>query len=198
MRNNVYHIVQYSGHAVFATQDARLRVERSDDGLRAVPLDPTAPAAPPADRGFVRPATAAVDVRKNTGYVVLPDDSGGARLMDEDGFALFFNTFQDIRLIVLNACEGGQSSATEQLAGLGDKLVQLAAVPAVVAMQYPIADDAAKTFAAEFYQALADGLPIDAALAQARLALYQECNPDNRAWGTPVLFMRARDGRLFA
>ncbi|MFN8484766.1 MAG: CHAT domain-containing protein [Anaerolineae bacterium] len=135
-------------------------------------------------------------VTKDTGYVVLPHDDGSARLMDEESFAQFF-LYPSIRLVTLNACQGAQSSLTEYLSGLGDKLVQTAGIPAVIAMQFPIADMAAKEFAREFYASLADGLPIDAAVAQARLALFQDRGASDRAWGTPVLFMRSETGRLF-
>ncbi|MFN8474613.1 MAG: CHAT domain-containing protein [Anaerolineae bacterium] len=137
-------------------------------------------------------------VTQDTGYVVLPNDDGTARLLDEASFAQFFVGNPSIRLIILNACQGAQSSLTEYLSGLGDKLVQTAGLPAVVAMQFPIADMAAKQFAQEFYASLTDGLPIDAAVAQARLALFQDRGASDRAWGTPVLFMRSADGRLFA
>ncbi|MFN8499858.1 MAG: CHAT domain-containing protein [Anaerolineae bacterium] len=137
-------------------------------------------------------------VTKDTGYIVLPNDDGVARLLDEASFAQFFVGNPSIRLIILNACQGAQTSLTEYLSGLGDKLVQTAGIPAVIAMQFPIADMAAKQFAQEFYASLTDGLPIDAAVAQARLALFQDRGADDRAWGTPVLFMRSADGRLFA
>ncbi len=137
-------------------------------------------------------------VTKDTGYVVLPDDNGNARLLDEAAFAQFFVGNPNIRLIILNTCQGGQASLTEYLSGLGDKLVQTAGIPGVIAMQFPIADTAAKTFAREFYTSLAGGQPIDTAVARSRLALLQDRGANDRAWGTPVLFMRSETGRLFS
>jgi hypothetical protein len=67
-------------------------------------------------------------------------------------------------------------------------------VPAVVAMQFAITDDGARTFADELYGALAAGYPVDAAVTQGRRALAAR---DEVEWGTPVLFMRVSDGRLF-
>jgi len=67
-------------------------------------------------------------------------------------------------------------------------------VPAVVAMQFAITDDAALTFADEFYGALAVGHDVDAAVTQARCTLAVDTGVE---WGTPVLFMRQADGRLF-
>jgi hypothetical protein len=63
-------------------------------------------------------------------------------------------------------------------------------------MQFEITDRAAIIFAEELYAALVEGLPVDAALAETRKAIYGDGN--DIEWGTPVLFMRVRDGQLFA
>ena len=68
-------------------------------------------------------------------------------------------------------------------------------IPAVIGMQFEITDRAAIVFASEFYSALADGLPVDSSVAEARKAIYADRN--DIEWGTPVLFMRVADGRLF-
>jgi hypothetical protein len=62
-------------------------------------------------------------------------------------------------------------------------------------MQFEITDEAAITFAQEFYGAVADGYPVDAALAEARKAIFTQGN--GLEWGTPVLYLRAPDGRVF-
>jgi hypothetical protein len=62
-------------------------------------------------------------------------------------------------------------------------------------MQFEITDDAAIIFAHELYAAIADGNPLEAALAEARGAIRDEGNLTE--WGTPVLYSRAPDGRLF-
>jgi len=66
---------------------------------------------------------------------------------------------------------------------------------AVVAMQFPISDDAAAAFSSGFYGALADGLPIDQAATAARKGLIADFATE---WATPVLFLRAPDGKVFA
>ncbi|HEX9376781.1 MAG TPA: choice-of-anchor D domain-containing protein [Actinomycetota bacterium] len=99
-----------------------------------------------------------------------------------------------LRLAVLNTCEGARGSARDPFAGTAQGLVQQG-VPAVVAMQFQISDDAATTVAQEFYAALAMGYPVDAALAEARKAVYFTGN--RVEWATPVLYLRAPDGRLF-
>jgi hypothetical protein len=50
-------------------------------------------------------------------------------------------------------------------------------------------------FARELYSATADGLPLEASLAEARGAIRDAGNPTE--WGTPVLYSRSPDGYLF-
>ncbi|RLT38027.1 MAG: CHAT domain-containing protein, partial [Chloroflexi bacterium] len=92
------------------------------------------------------------------------------------------------------SCEGGRSSRSDPFAGAAQSLVQQG-LPAVVAMQFEITDDAAAVFAQEFYRSLADGYPVDAALAEGRRAIF--ATKTNAEWGIPVLFMRTEDGRIF-
>lgn len=99
-----------------------------------------------------------------------------------------------LRLAVLNACEGARQSPTDPFSGVAQSLVRQG-LPAVVAMQFEISDVAALVFGQELYAAIADGYPVDAALAQARLAVFS--NDNDVEWGTPVLYLRARDGRIF-
>ena len=68
-------------------------------------------------------------------------------------------------------------------------------IPAVIAMQFEITDQAALTFAQEFYTALADGYPVDGAVAEARKSIFAQGN--DIEWGTPVFFTRAPNGVIF-
>ncbi|MGB0387131.1 MAG: CHAT domain-containing protein, partial [Ardenticatenaceae bacterium] len=74
-------------------------------------------------------------------------------------------------------------------------------LPSVIAMQFAISDQAAIALTHEFYRALADGYPVDAALAEARKAIFAQQTGSimRRAaeWAVPTLFMRAPDGKLF-
>jgi hypothetical protein len=63
-------------------------------------------------------------------------------------------------------------------------------------MQYEITDDAAIEFSRDFYEALAGGIAVDEALAEARKGVALAI-PGTLEWGTPVLFMRTSDGILF-
>jgi hypothetical protein len=99
-----------------------------------------------------------------------------------------------LRLVILNACDGAKSSRWDAYSGVAQRLVQ-AGIPAVIAMQFKITDDAAIKFAESFYQALAAGLTVEDSLNLARKKIWVIDNPTE--WGTPVLFSQSEDGKLF-
>jgi hypothetical protein len=101
-----------------------------------------------------------------------------------------------VRLVVLSACQ----SATLQLDPLRSIAPALirAEVPAVIAMQQSVTVTGARAFAGEFYQALAEGHPIDACVTEGRKAVMSATGLGRPDWGIPVVYTRAADGRLFA
>ena len=105
-----------------------------------------------------------------------------------------FDGYPEMRLVLLNACEGARPDPQDPFAGVAAALVRRG-VPAVIGMQIEISDEAAKTLSQVFYEALVDGLPVDAALTEARRAVF--FTPNWTEWATPVLYMRAPDGRIF-
>ena len=132
---------------------------------------------------------------EESGCLVLEDEERRCKLIDELGFSEMVDV-ETTRLVVLDACETAASSSIRALSGLAPRLVQVG-MSAVVAMRYPIKDEAAITFSREFYRALAARFAVDAAVADARGGLFLEWGADHRSWFTPVVFMRAPDGRLF-
>ncbi|HJQ94908.1 MAG TPA: CHAT domain-containing protein, partial [Acidimicrobiia bacterium] len=94
----------------------------------------------------------------------------------------------------LNSCEGARTSPTDPFAGTAQSLVQQG-IPAVIAMQFEITDEAAILLSHEFYAALSDGYPVDTALGEARKAIFASGNEVE--WATPVLYMRSANGRIF-
>lgn len=102
------------------------------------------------------------------------------------------------RLAVVNACNSGRmdtQAGHDLFAGVASALV-LGGVPAVVAMRRPISDRAAIAFSKALYRELAAGEPVDAAVAEGRLAIYRT-DYSSPEWATPALFMRLQDGCLF-
>lgn len=70
-------------------------------------------------------------------------------------------------------------------------------VPAVLAMQYPMTTKEAHDFLTCFYRALADGIPIGAAVQLSRKEL--KLHGTSRHFGSPVLYMQSSaDGNLIA
>ncbi len=81
-----------------------------------------------------------------------------------------------------------------RLAAAGARLLG-GGVPAVIAMQFELAEDAAVELARVFYAELAAGTPVDSALAEARLHLFGRY-PTRLDWAILVLFLRAENGAL--
>jgi len=137
------------------------------------------------------------DEQRNEGYIVLADDEQRAhRLYATQLARLLARQRTSLRLVLLNACEGARTGALDLLSSTAATLIN-SGVPAVLAMQYAIADTVAVEFANTFYESLADNLPVDAAVAEARNAINFH-NARSLAWATPVLYMRSPDGQLFA
>jgi hypothetical protein len=102
-----------------------------------------------------------------------------------------------VRLAVLTACKSAVVAGQSVFSGLGPALIQ-AGVPAVVAMQFSVTAEAAKSFTRSFYLALAEYAPATKAMGLARAALFV----DETAWYRPVLYLRTDannpEGKLFA
>jgi hypothetical protein len=134
------------------------------------------------------------DERLGDGALILEDRDGRPAPVTGMKLGQILQDERTLRLAVLNACEGARTDREDPFAGVAASLVRNE-IPSVIAMQFEITDDAAIVFAEGFYSALARGAPVDAALASARKAIWADSN--DVEWGTPVLFMRIPDGRVF-
>jgi CHAT domain len=133
------------------------------------------------------------DKHKKDGILLLEDDSGRPHAVTGRDLGVYLGEHKELRLAVINACDGARSPEDDPFAGVATGLVQRR-IPAVIAMQFEVTDSAAITFAGEFYWKLADCGIVDAALAFARQAIYAN---NDIEWATPVLFLRVADGRIF-
>ena len=118
---------------------------------------------------------------------------GGQRISGRD-LGTILHDHRPLRLVMLNACGRSARLLEDQFAGAAQSLIQQG-IPAVIAMQFRSPTRPRSRLAHEFYGALADGYPVDAALTEARKAIKTEGN--DLEWGTPVLYMRSPDGRIF-
>jgi hypothetical protein len=132
--------------------------------------------------------------RDESGILVLEDERGDPHEVSGQELGLVLQDERSMRLAVLNSCEGARSSHIDPFSGAAASLVHYG-VPAVIGMQFEITDEAAIAFAGRLYEAQARGFPVDAALAQARRAIFAAGN--DVEFGTPVLFLRGRDAHLF-
>ena len=134
------------------------------------------------------------DQQAQDGVLQFEDESGMSYPVRGELLGMQLHDHRSLRLAVLNACEGARSSRRDPFSGVAQSLLQQR-VPAVIAMQFEISDAAAKIFAREFYCAIAEGNPVDAAVCESRKALFNE--EFGQEWATPVLYMRSQEGALF-
>ncbi|MBN1148352.1 MAG: PD40 domain-containing protein [Anaerolineales bacterium] len=135
------------------------------------------------------------NARAGEGTVVFADENGMADPKTATQLGYLLSGRRSLRLAVINACEGARSDEHDIFSGIASNLIQRG-IPAVLAMQYNISDDAAIKFSEAFYTALANGCPVDQAVSEARIAVSLS-RAESLEWGVPVLHMHAKDGRLF-
>jgi outer membrane protein assembly factor BamB len=138
----------------------------------------------------------AYDEAKDEGLIALADDGGRTQLLSANQLGRLLDDHGPLRLAVLNSCEGARGGNKEVLSSTAAVLMRRG-VPAVVAMQYEITDRAAIEFTRAFYEAIADGQPVDGAVSEARIAVSLALE-STLEWGVPVLYMHAPDGCIFS
>jgi CHAT domain-containing protein len=136
------------------------------------------------------------DAARQEGLVALTAEDGRKRhpLYAEE-LAMLLQDHKSLRLVVLNACDTGQGGAFDQFSSVAGKLMHRG-IPAVVAMQFAITDSAAIEFSRTFYDAIADQLPVDVSVTQARQAI-RIASPGTLEWVTPVIYLHSADGYIF-
>jgi len=134
---------------------------------------------------------------KNTdeGLIYLADENRKSERLTATNLGRLLADHRSLRLVLLNACEGARGSERDLFSSTAAILVRRG-LPAVLAMQHEITDRAAIEFSREFYDALAEGNPVDTAVVEARKAVSLAV-ANTIEWGTPVLYMRSPDGRIF-
>jgi formylglycine-generating enzyme required for sulfatase activity/CHAT domain-containing protein len=135
------------------------------------------------------------DAQADEGFIALTDSTGCTSRLNATRLGLLLADHPSLRLVLLSACEGAKGSERDIYSSTASILVHQG-IPAVVAMQYQITDQAAIDFSRAFYRALAYGMAVDEAVVAARKAI--DLGVTNTVeWGTPVLYMRTPDGVLF-
>ena len=135
------------------------------------------------------------DDEHQAGGLYFEDERKRAVRVSAEQIGTALRDHHSIRLVVLNACEGARSSREDPFAGTAQTIIRCG-IPAVIAMQFEVTDDAAVTFATELYSSIVVGDSVDRSLTEARRALYFDGN--ELEWATPVLYLRSGSGRLFS
>ncbi len=138
------------------------------------------------------------DTTSGEGMLCLEDREGYTDFLSSRKLMTLLRDRMSVRLVFLNACQTAamaeEGSVYDAFMGVAPALV-MGGVTAVVAMQFPISDEAATAFSEALYTQLARGRPVDEAVSKARQAV--QVRTDGQEWGTPVLFMRTADGKIF-
>ncbi len=140
---------------------------------------------------FVGHSAATADGRTT---LLLTGDDGAELAVDGNTIAQLVGGHRSLQLVVFNSCEGARTADDDAFTSFATMLVQQG-LSAVIAMQFEIGDAAAKAFAGELYYSLIQlRYPIDAAVAEARKAIYPVSPAE---FATPVLFLRSGRADLF-
>ncbi len=134
------------------------------------------------------------DPQADSGGLIFEDSRSAGVVVKAETLAMLVHDQPSLRLMLLAACQSAQGSVHQPFAGVAHRLIQQG-VPAVLAMQFSVTNAAAIALSQVFYASLADWLPVDTALSQARKAIAASGN--ELEWATPVLFSRSEDNRLF-
>ncbi|NJN83629.1 MAG: CHAT domain-containing protein [Caldilineaceae bacterium] len=101
------------------------------------------------------------DEQTQDGVLLFEMEDERSRLVSGNYLGTLLHDHPSLRLAILNACEGARTTQSDPFAGVAQQLVRQG-IPAVIAMQNEITDDAAIQLAHEFYDALSAGYPVDA------------------------------------
>ena len=131
-------------------------------------------------------------------YIGLNRTDGSVDWVNARATTRIFANHRSLKLVLLNACSTGQSDEGTAFHGLAPRLVR-AGIPAVAAMQYPLKDEVALSFAREFYRHLCIGQnagQVDLAITHARNML-AVLHADDYSFAVPVLYTHAVNGLIY-
>lgn len=135
------------------------------------------------------------DETNGEGVLIMADKDGKTELVDSERLRVLVLGRSRLALIVLNSCLGTAGGDAQPFSSVAAGLIK-SGIPAVIAMQFEISDEAAREISETFYTSLTLNLPVDAALTEARRRIFLS-NRNSLEWATPILYMQVPDGQLF-
>lgn len=131
------------------------------------------------------------DNNENQGFLQLSDGP-----LEDSILKTWVANHKTLRMVFLNACRGAQSDNKDLFTGMAHNIVEVG-VPAVIAMQFAVSDEAAINFSKTFYENIIEkNTDLEDAVTAGRLVLQRELKT-SLEWGTPVLFLRSDDTTIF-
>lgn len=131
-------------------------------------------------------------LRKSTYQVVHLIGFEGIHTGDSERLALLLQRHSALRLVLLTGEPLSNQPTVPSSHELTQRLLQQG-IPSVVAVQFA-EQSTIRAFVGEFYSALVDQYPLEAAIGEGRLAVaIQQVG----AWGIPLFGMQMEDGELF-
>ncbi|HEX2222170.1 MAG TPA: CHAT domain-containing protein [Candidatus Limnocylindria bacterium] len=134
------------------------------------------------------------DRRADRTVLLFEDEKGEIDEVDPQALVNVLSA-SDVRLVFLNACQTVHLTALDATRAFAPALLR-SGVPAVIGMQVVVLDDVAAQFALEFYEALADNRPVDAAVLDARRLLRSDRARRKADMGVPVCYLRSASGQI--
>lgn len=136
--------------------------------------------------------------RKNEGILFFERSDGSEQVVT--GRELADSLTPEVRLVVLASCSTAKIpiprvAGRHPFAGVASALVACGK-PAVLAMQFTVSEAAVAAFSKVFYHMIDMSEPIDVAVTEGRLAIQADGLSGALEWATPVLFLRAFDGKI--
>jgi tetratricopeptide (TPR) repeat protein len=124
----------------------------------------------------------------DSGLLLMETADGHERQVPNAEFAaLLERRAHALRFVFLSACQSAVAPRNDGYADLAPRLLE-SGVAGVVAMQFSVLNRSAMDFGGAFYQGIAGGDPLDAALVEARGRLARE-GLNTVDFATPVLFV---------
>lgn len=121
------------------------------------------------------------------GYLILEDDNGNKKPVDNETISKLFSGYPEIKLVVLSGCQTAKTSSNKSFRDLSTPLIAKG-IPSVISMQYPIIDESAVALARKLYTGISSGKPIDKSITDARKELLIKSESNSVDFGTPVLY----------
>ncbi len=125
--------------------------------------------------------------------LILEDREQRSAAVDPSTLAAVLGDHKRLRLVILLNLDGTPAPANPFLTFAAE--LAKAGMPAVITSPVAMTQNEHQAMLRELYACLANGLPVDIALAEARMAMYAQ--KADFSWGLPVLISRLADGILF-